>query len=212
VPIEGGPGLPGALGRSARWPDPPLPAAIVLDGRRIVLRAGSTPVLMRALARRNWMAFLPDLTRGKDQAYLNARLDDPEDPLDLLELSVAAQWAAAHVCQMPWWAAVRLAATAREGWEWIDGRAALGGADLMELPVHRTLSAIWAFFRDRHETAEGVESLTSAVFDSGMDELILANRIAPSALDALEAGWAAEAAAQFTAGADGVWDPTAAFA
>lgn len=208
MPIEGGHGLPGDAGRDPRWPAPTLPAVIELDGRRLRLRASPAAPLLRALARRNWMAFLPGLLGARDSRWISGRLDDPGDPLDLVELAAAAQWSAALVCRMPWWAAVRLASTAHEGWPWIDGRAALSGVDLLEMPVDRALAAVWAFLRDRRDTEEGVDSLTETVYGSGMQQLELAQRIAPRSLDALEAQWAAEAAASF-AGMDGVWDPTA---
>lgn len=209
MPIEGGPGLPGDVGPDGGWPARPLPARIEIDGRSMLLRPGDTATLLRALSGRNWMAFVPGLLRPRDMRWLSERLDDPEDPLDLLELSAAAQWCAAHVCQLPWWSAVRLAATARVSWGWLYGSAVVGGCDLLSLEIDQALAVVWAFLRERREnTKESIEELTGAVYDSGMAELELASRVAPASLASIEAQWAEEAAMQFT-GMDGVWNPMA---
>jgi len=208
VPITGGPGLPGEGGSGAGWPGRPLPAVVLFDDREIRLHPAPAGPLLRALTRHNWTAFLPGLVRPRDALWLSRRLDDPRDPLDLLELSAAAKWVAGHACAMPWWAAVRLAVIAREGWTWIAGRAALEGRDLLAQDVDQVLAAVWAFLRDQRDTEEEVKKLTDSVWESGPEELELAQRVSPASLDMLEARWAAEAAASF-GGMDGVWDPTA---
>lgn len=196
MPIEGGYGIPGDLD-PGWWPLPAWPLALELDGHLMRLRRPDAARSLAALARGNWTAFVPGLLREDDLRHLDRRLIDPDDPFDLWELAALGRWTGAHVAGVPWWAAVQLAATAREQWPTLAGRAAIGGADLVALGVGGVLNACWVMLRESAESEEGLTDLHRRVFDARPADLEFADLVAPASVGALESAWAEEAAADF---------------
>jgi hypothetical protein len=197
VPITGGPGLPGDVDQGW-WPLPGWPVVVELDGRPMRLLRPDTGQTLAALARANTGAFVPGLLRGDDVRWLDVLLSDPDDPLDLWEVMALGRSVGAHVARMPWWAAVQLAATAREVWPTLLGRAALGGSDLVALGVDGVLSACWALLREGAQTEDELSGLHRQVFDARPADIEFAELVSPGSVDVLEAQWAGEVAVDFS--------------
>lgn len=135
---------------SAGWPGGRGSVRLVVDfGGYSRLAAAEVPrdglLLAEWAAESDWPRLFPGAASGPDAAWWHERLEDPEDGLDLLHLRGIAYALAEQVYAVPFWAARRLARSARANWFGFCSWCAAAGLDPTGLPVDVLLAAVWAW-------------------------------------------------------------------
>ena len=108
----------------------------------------STADVLDALATRQVSAIIPGLMPEPDADALVAALEAPRSRLSIALLTRVAHGVVAELGQMPWWSVYTLAAAAGDNWTVLDGRMTARGVDLLGLPLHRMLAAVYVILAE----------------------------------------------------------------
>jgi hypothetical protein len=151
-------------------------------------------VLAGIAATGQWPEIVPGLLAPECRGVWVSQLRDPLGPISWRTTWRIATGLAEEIYGMPWWAAIRLCATAQSRWRDFAAWTVAHGFDPARAPAHRICAAVLAWLRTSCRDEKDLVRLEQRVF-TPPPEMIRAGARPPGFSDADLAQQAAELAA-----------------